>query len=427
MFKWPGKDVKPTVHYRMDEAGGLTALDQSADSAARACVHLPPGLCLLRRLPVTGMSAKEIEPALALWAEESLPDPVEDYAWDSWAIDPDHRGLVVVPRAPLDQARQKLLEAGAILSALRIPELRPPVQRDQSVVFWTAPDGLLACFWDQQVLYEWLSLPPGSPTLTTLQQADVLCKSAPAHVYRFGSARGGEASWDAVRSVWPDAKFGATETYDPVAQQPLLDHGPAFDSYVHELQRSPATSADKLRLGVAVTGAVLTGLFVFHADVAYRERQVEQLRHQVSLLKIKANRSEKLAARSGSALRQVRALRAMTVERNGVTKILQVLGDSLPPRVKIESIGVERSGATALDGVAETEVDISSFLERLRLSPLLREASLSFSEKDTEDKSDQALIRFRLEARWAQPLLSLPKAEVGKPSALKPAAQDVAG
>ncbi|MCP4964989.1 MAG: hypothetical protein GY926_07120 [bacterium] len=409
MFQWPSRRIQTSVHYRLDEAGRLVALDPSADPSAPACVHLPPGLCLLRRLSVTGLRANEIEPALALWAEESLPDPVENYAWDSWVISADVRGLVAVPRAPLDQARKTLEQAGTSLRALRVPELCAPVQAESAVIFWATPEGVLACFWDQQVMYEWQSFPSGPPTRAALEQAAALCQSPPARVYRYGPTGGGGEAWGEVHAVWPNAEWIPIDTFDPAAQPPH-DSGPAFRNYLHEFQRQPATGADKRRLGLALAGACLTGFFLFHADVAYREQQVEQLRHQVSLLKIKANRSEKLAARSGKTLRQLRALRAMTIERKGVTNILQVLGDSLPPRVKIETLSVERSGMTALDGIAETELDITSFLQRLRLSPLLRDARLSFSEKETDRKGGQALVRFRLEVRWAQPLLSLPEA-----------------
>ena len=112
-------------------------------------------------------------------------------------------------------------------------------------------------------------------------------------------------------------------------------------------------------------------------------------------------------------------------ERNGVIKVLQTLSDSLPPRVKLENISVERSGATALDGIAETEVDVSTFLERLRGSPLIRDLNLSFSQKDTKKTGVQALLRFRLEARWTQPLLTLPETEASAPQKPRPTSKAV--
>ena len=419
MLKWPTKSVQPTIHCHLDEAGEISGLDNLADSPLPVCLHLPPGLCLLRQLAVTGLNAKEIESALMLWAEESLPEPMDHYALDSWVISPATHGLVAVPRARLDRARQTIKEAGASLATLRIAELLPPTDSQSTVIFWATPKSLLACFWDQQVLYEWQSFPPGPPTRAMLEQIDAICKVTPERLYQYGSIVGIDKPWNEARSIWPNAEFVTTGLFDPMIRQHLQDVGPTFYSYVHESEGYAVTGGDKMRLGLAVAGACLAGLFLFHADISYREQQVDQLRHQVSLLKIKANRSEKLAARSGITLRQVRELRAMTIERNGIMKVLQTLGESLPPRVKIENINVERSGAMALDGIAETEIDISSFLERLRSSPLVRDLSLSFSQKDTEKEGDQALVRFRLEARWEQPLLTLPETKQSAPKRAK--------
>ena len=94
--------------------------------AAPVILHPPPGLCLLRRLSVTGLGAREIEAALALWAEESLPEPVQHYYLDSWVIDDDSRALAALPREPLDRAREQLAAGGGRLAGIRVAELRPP-------------------------------------------------------------------------------------------------------------------------------------------------------------------------------------------------------------------------------------------------------------------------------------------------------------
>ena len=304
MFKWPGRTVQYSIHCRLDEAGEIFGLDCLAESPPPVCLHLPPGLCLLRRLTVTGLTAKEIESALMLWAEESLPEPIDNYALDSWVISPDNQGLVAVPRAPLDQTRQKLLAAGASLGRLQIPELSPPADPLPAVIFWVTTNNLLACFWDKQVLHEWQSFPPGPPTRAMLEQANAICKVAPIYLYRYGSTAGTDKQWKEASPIWSNAEFITSEAFDPTTH--LQDAGPTFLSYVNESERQPVPGADKVRLGLAIAGACLASLFLFHSDISYRERQVEQLRHHVSLLKIKANRSEKLAARSGKTLRTQR-------------------------------------------------------------------------------------------------------------------------
>lgn len=251
-LKWPGKTVQHSVHCRLDETGKIFGLDHSADSPVLVCLHLPPGLCLFRRLAATGLTAKEIEPALILWAEESLPEPIDNYALDSWVISPDIRGLVAVPRAPLDQALQKITEAGATLGRLRVPELLPPVDPQPTVIFWDTPKNLLACFWNQQVLYDWQSFPSGPPTRAMLEQADAISKTAPKYLHRYGSNSGSDKSWSEAISIWPNAELITSELVDLTAQQNLQDAGPVFHSYVHESENQPVTGVDKIRLGLTI-------------------------------------------------------------------------------------------------------------------------------------------------------------------------------
>ena len=422
------------MHVELNHEGELIGLPGGAQAALRGpvCLHLPPGSCLLRVLNVAGMNRKEIAPALALLAEASLPLPPDQYYTDSWQIGPELHALAALPSEPLDRARGRVAAAGGRLAAVRVPELCPPpvgpsaagprpARPHAALVLWSMPEpgGLLACLWRGQTLYRWQHFPQRLPRQALLEQLAANADPAPAAVY-LNWMRSELDPWAELDAVWPQAEVIETWDWDLAERARRFGPGPQLQSFLRQEQRRTASRSDKLRLGLALGGAVCTALFLFFAEVAYLERQAEQLRHQVSLLKVKANRSEKVAARSGQTLRRIRELQALAVERRGVLEALKALTDALPARVRLERINVERGGATALDGLAETELDVSNLLENLSQAPLLTEPRLTFTQKEETrgDTSTPALIRFRLEARLAEPLL----APVGVPAAGAPAA-----
>ena len=409
MRSWFGGQTQYT-HLYLSAEGQIdrSALTGSETKKTPLCLNLAPGLCALRRLNTAGMKPKEVNAALALLAEESLPELASEYYLDSWKIDAETHGLAALPRVLLDQARHDILAGGSgQLAAVRVPELCPPAQ--SSAVFWRTAAGVLGCLWQDQRLYHWQVFSAQLATRSLLEQMAVAAPSPPQAIYLNWMSTELSTAWSEaeLQSHWPQAQV--YDVWDPADQRGYFGQGPTFDSFLYTQQRQAATTSEKWRLGLALAGTAAAGFFMFFAEVRYLERQVEQLAHTASLFKVQANRSEKVAARSGQALRQIRELRAMSVERIGVLAVLKALNDALPPRVKLDSISLDRTGLAALDGVAETELDITTFLERLGRSAVLREPNLAFTQKEQSGGDAQSgLIRFRLEARLVQPLLSLP-------------------
>ncbi len=410
-----GKSDREWVHVTLDELGNLPdvpqALGRRREESLQVCLHLMPGQGLLRRLSVGTLSPKDIEPALELWAEESLPLPIEEYYLDSWNIPTDMRGLVALPREPLSRARQQLVAAQAQLTVVRVPELRPPIDARSGVILWETPVGLLVCLWQHHSLYDWQSFLNGQSTRAIAEQMAACCREVPAFVYVNGSGSEIIQIRSELESMWPHVECTETGGLDgPITDRHYLP-GPAIASFLEEEQQQAATVTEKFHLGLALTGVLIAALFLFFANVTYLQQQVEAQQHHMSLLKIRANRSEKVAARIGDTMRKVRELRTMTTERQGLLQVLKELSEALPSRVKLDNFTVERDGTTAMDGMAETELDISAMLERFRRSSLFREPNLTYIQKDTKRDKTQALIRFRLETRLAQPLLNLPSEE----------------
>lgn len=420
---WRRDKARRYAHVEVSPEGELIGPPGGAQTTLRGpvCLHLAPGSCLLRTLNTAAMNRKEIAPALELLAEASLPLPPDQYYTDSWQIGPELHALAALPRGPLDRARDRIAAAGGRLAAVRIPELCPPPAGSPAVlVLWSMPEpgGLLACLWRGQTLYRWQHFPQRLSRRALLEQLAAGADPAPATIY-LNWMRSELDPWPELGAVWPQAEVVETWGWTAAERARRFGPGPQLQSFLQQAQRRPASRADKLQLGLALGGVACAALFLFFAEVDYLERQAEQLRHQVSLLKVKANRSEKVAARSGQTLRRIRELRALAVERRGVLEVLKALTEALPARVRLERINVERGGATALDGLAETELDVSNLLENLSQTPLLTEPRLTFTQKEETrgDTSTPALIRFRLEARLAEPLLA--------PGGLPPAGRPV--
>lgn len=414
------------INVDIDAQGELLNAEQALSGRRRrkskVQVRLPPGVCLLRKLQVQGLTKKEIEPALELWAEESLPYPPEYYYLDSWKISDHEYGLAALPAEPLRQAREQLWQEHSVrVGQVRVAELATPQDSRSGIVIWSTATGFTACLWEKGVLYDWQSFPQEIAAEFALTQLSVSCRNNPEWIYIDADAAASKQINAALISLWPEVTAEEVRDWSPQTRQRRFSANLAFDRYINEHHYQPATVKDKFRLSLAVAACVITGLFLLFTNLQQLEKQVETLRHHDSLLKVQASRSEQVAKRSGNTLRQIRELRAMTMERPGVMNALKVLSEALPPKVRLESINLERNGVVAVDGLAETEVDISSFLERLGHAPLFQNPNLTFTQKDAAQNAVQAesaetgqpltLIRFRLETELTQPLLIVPGTE----------------
>ncbi len=393
--------------------------DRSTGKAERlhkaADLQLAAGLCLLRKVSVAGLSKKELEAALQLWAAESLPLPLQHYYLHDWQISSEESGLAAIPRGFLSGEREKLYRAGKKVASLRVQELCEPGDRRAGLIFWSLSSGCLACFWRDGRLIDWQSFPDTLSaefvvaqlaTAGRLQPEWILLMPAVSESGQRINGVADEAILSQAKRRWPRAQCDSMGHWSEKQRDDWFGAGPAFEQFVFEHKFAPATTADKWRLGIAVAAVAAAASLLLMSDLQQREAEAELLRQHDAVASVKARRSEQVASRSGQTLQQVYELRALTVERKGVLEALREVADTLPPTIKLEAFTIDRIGQIELEGSAETEIDISTLIQRLGKSSSMRNPVLAFAQKGkATDQQARPVIQFRIEISRDAPLL----------------------
>ncbi len=409
------------LHLQLDKSGVISDLEQGLPPGRRVLLHLPPGMVLFRRHEAPGLSQRRLKSALRLWASESLPLELDQYYLDQWPIPPAGYGLAALPRAMLDQARHQIEARQGRLAAVVAPELLPPKEPQPAVVLWRAHHTLLAMQWKWQRLVNWIALPASLSRAQIVELLHGFFRVAPKEVVISRRLLDDQPLIDACRQRWPRCRISpqAADDDHPLQAFPLLE----FPGFLRQDEFVPATSSDRVRLASMGLAAVLGGFVYLYGETAYLERLLAHQHYATSMLKIRANRSEQIAGRSTAVVQAINDLRLMTVDRYSVMAVLKTLAESLPGRVKLESLNIERSGALILNGVAETEVDLSNLLRKLAYVPQFLSPRLTFSQQQAAEDEDQEqpVIGFRVELRLAEPLLQLPKDPDDEPGFPSPA------
>ena len=395
---------------RMDSAGRTPELgsDGSAvgDAGQDVCLLLPPGLVVLRRLEAQGLDEKSLLASLRLHAEETLAADLDEYYVDTWLISEREAGLAAIPNKPLRRARRHLARQHLSIARVLVPELQLPTMRPGSgLAVWDCGGERLLCLWQSGRLSNWLALPRDIAVEAVL---DFVASISPAAPQWIAMEEGGASDPDlraALEQAWPRAEVVAApgDSLDPAA---AYDGALEFKAFLQEQAARPASTRQKWRLALMFGAVLVSGLFFLFAEVRHLENQLEWLRHQVSLSKVKANRSGQIAARISQAVEELGELKPMTVERRGVLYVLKALRNALPGRVKLVSMSLERRGGVALEGIADTEAEITLLLGELGRSPVFADPRLTFTQKEGRAQvgSSGASLRFRVEARLPKPL-----------------------
>ncbi len=415
---WPARwkrRNKPCLRIRIDTEGEMPGIDQ-AEAAARTgqlgvCLVLSPGMVLLRRVDAEGLDTKTLKASLWLKAEETLPSGLDDYYLDIWSISRGAMGLAALPKSPLRHARQQIARRIGPVTRVLVPELHTPKDARTGLIFWTTASGLVVCVWDGLRLVHWQAFPGKLPLDAMVDLSATLLPKPPKWIALDEGAAAVPALRASLSGAWPDAQFlHAGDGMEDTEQE--TDTAVTFETFLREAEMQAASSADKWRLGLMLSGALVAGLFLLFAEVRHLERKVTRMQHQVSLLKVKANRSGQIAMRIGQSRRELDELQAMTVERRGILYLFRALGDALPIQAKLVAISVERSGAVAVEGVVGTELDSTLFLEEIARSAVFKDPRLTFTQKE-ESTQAEPLVRFRMEMYLSVPLLRLPEAPEG--------------
>ena len=374
------------------------------------------GMCVLRKLDTAGLRKKDAEAAIDLWAQESLPLDPQQYLTCKWKISDSSWGLAAIALEPLESARVTL--AGQI-KKLIVPELTPPTDSRCGAIVRLSSFGLTVCYWRDGVLCDWQSFSKSATPESVRSQVWALTDSENSDLtpewLAFESAPSDNTStllFNVIAESWPDASLSYMTDWTPAEAQRWFAKGQKFDRFIHQASYQPIDAAGKSRLAFAFIAVLVAGCFFIFSDLDNLEKRVEILRQQDLVLSVKARRSEQVAKRSSDALTQIYDLQAMTIERRGIMHVLKALEDTLPPGAKLLDLDIQRNGDVTVNGSAQSEVDINSFLNRLERVGLLRDPKLIFAQQESNltasTESADRLIRFNIELQLAEPLLLLP-------------------
>ncbi|OSM07335.1 putative Fimbrial assembly family protein [Magnetofaba australis IT-1] len=363
------------------------------------------GQLLLRRLDCQGVEPKGLSEFLALTAEETLPQGVDAYAIDHWRIDENHVCLAALPRDAMQTSLADQRIDGAQVTRVWMPELRTPPGQGVRLVLRHAAQRLSAYVWRDNILIDWCIFNAERQRTLALQWINQAAPEPPARVFVSGCSDPTLMA-QTFAALWPRA---TVEEYDFNAFDPsqTLCAGVTFTAFLKELDNLPTDAGAKLRLGAAVAGFAAALLFLGFANLLTLEEQVQALERQVSTLKMRANRSNQVASRIGELTQQLDEIKTLTTERISALRALGAIGDTMPGAVALERIAIERSGLIALEGVADSELEVGHLLWRLSNADLFEDVRTPLLQKG--ENQDQAQVKFRIEMRLIAPLLTMPE------------------
>ena len=373
-------------------------------SSRHYALVVPPGGTVLRRLSIPPVGRRERAQALRLAAEASVSDPLEAYLADYWRIDRDHFGMAAIPRNLLTDYQVFADEAGRAATHIQVPELIADLK--DGLVLWVLADAVMVCDWCAGVLTDWQVMPRANGTLALERLLSRATRREVRRVLlRAPSGRD---------SVWTQEVVGACDRALPGVDAKVLDDPVtgarsgvrtlcAFDPFVKEQANRPASGARR-RAAALSTLLVLVAIGSFlYLQLRDLENQAARAEHAASLLKMQAARSTRVADRVRKLTAQVREVR--TLNDNSVVALLDDVAALMPATVRLVGVlQIDRRGLLSLDGLAEKEQDIASFVGELNRHPQVRQVRLqSVTASQREQGKDQG-IRFRLRVHLDTPL-----------------------
>ena len=133
------------------------------------------------------------------------------------------------------------------------------------------------------------------------------------------------------------------------------------------------------------------------------EDQAARAEHAASLLKVQAVRSNRIANRVRKLTSEVREVRAL--DDNRVIALLDDLLELMPATIRLAGVlQIDRRGVLSMDGLAEKEQDIGSFVRELSRQPQVAAVRLQSVTGARRDEEKGKGTRFRLRVQLDAPL-----------------------
>ena len=408
--------VMPAKVQRLAHAEQLLLLGQPGDLAVEVdsglkhsnhhySLVVPPGYTVLRRLSVPSVSRREQTEALQLAAEATISDSLDAYLVDYWHIDREHYGMAAIPRDLLIGYQTLVDEAGRTATRIQVPELVADLK--DGLVLWMLADAVMVCDWRESVLMDWQVMPrangdlalervlafgrpPGDIDQIVLRTSGV---QQPTYVDELSAA---------CNRAMPRAEIKVLE--DSLTETPSRGRTLCkFSQFVREQANQAASPARQLR-AVLSTLVLLAAIGSFlYVQLRDLEDQAARAEHTASLLKVQAVRSSRIANRVRKLNGEVREVRAL--DDNRVIALLDDLLELMPATIRLAGVlQIDRRGVLSMDGLAEKEQDIGSFVRELSRQPQVAAVRLQSVTGARRDEEKGKGTRFRLRVQLDAPL-----------------------
>lgn len=150
--------------------------------------------------------------------------------------------------------------------------------------------------------------------------------------------------------------------------------------------------------GIAVVVALLAwgGVFFYYTQkIDFQNARNKYLESQIALLDDKIKEIQTLEQEKQRLLDRMRAIEQLQSNRPLIVRLFDELVKALPEGVSLTKITQQGENIT-IDGVAESNARVSSFMENIKASAWLRSPQLEIIKAETGEDKDRRVSNFTL-------------------------------
>lgn len=157
---------------------------------------------------------------------------------------------------------------------------------------------------------------------------------------------------------------------------------------------------------IAIFAAIVSAVVVFFVHtymnglIAYQNERNQYLRNEITILDKKIDKIKALDKTKRSLLNRMKIVEQLQASRPGVVHMFDQMVTTLPPGLYLTSF-VQRGKSLRINGVAESNARVSSYMRNLDDSPWFSNAKLEIVQ--TKDTSIGKLSEFKLTVQQSSP------------------------
>ncbi|PID46227.1 MAG: pilus assembly protein PilN [Proteobacteria bacterium] len=140
---------------------------------------------------------------------------------------------------------------------------------------------------------------------------------------------------------------------------------------------------------IAVSAGIVFGVYSFYQEeINKQDRRNEYLRHEISRLDKTIAEIKKLDVTRKALLDRIAIIEGLQSTRPGIVHLFDEMVKSLPKGMYLTSLEQKKT-TIKLEGKAESNARVSSYMNRLDMSPWLSSSALNIISIDTRKKTDR--------------------------------------